>query len=419
MYDYVIIGGGIAGVTAAETIRLRDHEGSIAILSGESHPLYSRVILPSYVRGATRREQVFLRTIADYEKKGITLFINHEAIGIHLERREVYANTGRVFTYKTLLISAGGTPARWRIEGGDHPLAHRLQTIEGADRLRDILQSLNAKRSTLNTEPKALVIGCGFIGLEFIESYISYGVRPLIIMPESYAFERFFGPEGGRMLEEQWQQRGVEITRRTTIAALRSSGNGPPPPLSGVSEAGVVALTTEGQGYHGAFAGIGIGIERNIAHFTGIGLDIGNPPAGGGIVTNEWLETKNPGVFAAGDIAEYYDVIFKKHRLVGNWTNAYLQGSIAGENMARFVRGEQRDYRPFRKVSSYSITHMGMHLAFLGECEKDTTRVEEQYAAEKRTYQQLFFEGSRLVGAGLINHPKDIPALLARIEKES
>ena len=427
MYDYVIIGGGIAGVTAAETIRARDHEGSIALVSGEFLPLYSRVMLPSYVRGALNREQVFLRSIADYKEKGIILFLGHEAVGINLERREVHTNTEKVFSYKTLLISVGGTPARWRVEGGDHPLAYRLQTIEDADRLRETLRQSSSPEgwssprarpdARLDSPRQALVVGGGFIGLEFIESYIAYDVRPLILMPEDYAFARFVGPEGGHLLEEQWQRRGAEIARRTTIEALRSS------------EDGVVALTTEGQGYHGILAGVGIGIERNISVFTGIGLDRGGgAPTQAGIVTNEFLATNNPGVFAAGDVAEYYDIIFQKHRLVGNWTNAYLQGSIAGENMARFLRGEQNDYRAFRKVSSYSITHMGMHLAFIGECERNATRpvkdssngarVEEQYVPEERSYQQLFFDGKRLVGASVINHPKDIPALMSRIEKE-
>lgn len=407
MYDYVIIGGGIAGVTAAETIRARDHEGSVALISGESLPLYSRVMLPSYVRGTLNREHVFLRSIADYEGKGITLFLSQEAVGVNLEHREVHTNTGKIFSYKTLLISTGGTPKRWRVEGGDHPLAHRLQTMGDADRLRETLLRCRGGEARLDSRldaarlaaRQALVIGCGFIGLEFIESCIAYGVRPFIIMPEDYAFARFVGPEGGRLLEEQWQQRGAEIARRTTVEALRSSGGG------------VVALTMEGQGYHGAFAGVGISIERNINVFTGIGLDIKN-----GIMVNEFLETNQKGVFAAGDVAEYFDVIFQKHRITGNWTNAYLHGSVAGENMARFAQGEQNDYRAFRKVSSYSITHMGRHVALLGECEKNITRVEEQSISEKPAYQRLFFDGKRLVGASLINHPKDIPALIARIE---
>ncbi|MBI3420524.1 MAG: FAD-dependent oxidoreductase [Candidatus Sungbacteria bacterium] len=404
----MIIGGGIAGVTATETIRARDHEGSIALISGESLPLYSRVMLPSYVRGRLNRERVFLRSVADYEAKGVALFLGNEVVGINLERREVHTNIGKIFSYKTLLISTGGVPARWHVEGGDHPLAYRLQTMEDADRLREILQKSSEQNARLPGR-QALVIGCGFIGLEFIESYIAYGMRPFIIMPEDYAFARFVGPEGGRLLEEQWQQRGAEIMRRTTIEALR------------FSEGGIVALTTEGQGYRGVFAGVGIGLERNISVFTGIGLEVKKS-----IMVNEFLETNQKGVFAAGDAAEYFDVIFQKHRLTGNWTNAYLQGSIAGENMTRYAHGEQHDYRAFRNVSSYSITHMGMHLAFLGECEKNTrfadesrraARVEERFIPERRAYQQLFFEGSRLMGASLINHPKDIPAFLARIEQ--
>lgn len=415
MFDYVIIGGGIAGVAAAETIRAHDHEGSIALISREPLPLYSRVMLPWYVRGKLNREQVFLRNVADYEKKGITLFLDHEAAGVNLERHEVHTNTGRIFSYRALLISTGGMPARWRAEGGEHPLVHRLQTIEDADRLRNTLE-------TLNPQSNVLVIGCGFIGLEFIESCIAYGARPLIIMPEAYAFERFMGPEGGRLLEEQWQRKGAAIMHHTTIAALRSSEAGPPaarlPDEQG--RAGIVALTTEGQAYHGAFAGVGIGIERNIGMLTGIGLEVKE-----GVMTNEFLETNNPGVFAAGDVAEYLDPILHKYLINGNWTSAYLQGSIVGENMARFLQGERADYRAFRKVPSYSLTHMGMHLAFLGACEKNArfadesrraARLEEQYDPLKRTYQQLFFDGARLVGASLINHPKDIPALIRRIE---
>lgn len=399
MYDYVIIGGGIAGVSAAETIRAHDHEGSIALLSKESLPLYSRVMLPWYVRGKLNRDQVFLRGVADYEKKGITLFLGHEAVGVNLERHEVHTNTGRIFSYRALLISTGGSPARWRIEGlpaqagGDHPLVYRLQTIEDADRLRNTLEGASPQSD-------ALVIGCGFIGLEFIESYFAYGVRPIIIMPEAYAFERFMGQDGGRLLEEQWQQKGAEIMHHTTIGAIRSS------------EEGIAALTVEGQAYHGAFAGVGIGIERALGIFTGIGLEVKE-----GILTNEFLETNSSGVFAAGDGAEYIDPISRAHRIDGNWTSAYLQGVVAGENMARFLQEERAVYRVFRKVPSYSLTHLGMHLAFLGACEKNAARLEEHYDPLKRTYQQLFFDGTRLMGASVINHPKDIPALIRRMEE--
>jgi NAD(P)H-nitrite reductase large subunit len=393
-YDYVIVGGGIAGVTAAETIRAHDHEGSIAIFSAEPHPLYSRVMLPLYVRGKLRREQVFLRTPADYEKNNISIFYDQEVIGINLDRREIHTNIGSAVVYRALLISAGGVPKPWAIKGGDHPLVYRLQTIEDADRLREILQSLNAK-------PEALIIGCGFIGLEFIESCVVYGIKPLIIMPDQYALKQFLGPDGARLLEEQWQRENGEIKRATSVEAIQ------------FSEQGVVALAAEGQGYRGAFAAVGIGLTRAIQTFTGIGLEVNQ-----GIKTNEFLETNQHGVFAAGDVAEYYDVIFQTHRLVGNWTNAYLQGSIAGENMAHFVKGEQDAYRPFRKVSSYSLTHMGMHLAFMGECDPAAAgQIKEEYSPQERAYIRTLWRNERMIGASLINRPKEIPRITKMIEE--
>lgn len=169
-YDYLIIGGGIAGVTAAEAIRGEDPAGTIGILSDERHLLYSRVLLPSYLKKRIKRERVFLRTAKDFTRRRIDLYRDKAAIAVDIKRREVAAADGETFGYKKLLIASGGKtnrlPADW---GGEQ--AYGLQTLDDADRLLVAIPNIR--------EP--LVIGSSFIALEFIEIFILNGVIPMVL----------------------------------------------------------------------------------------------------------------------------------------------------------------------------------------------------------------------------------------------
>ena len=109
-YDYLIIGGGIAGTTAAETIRQKDKDGRVAILSAEPNFLYSRVLLPEFIRGEVGLEKVMLRGADDYKKNGIEIFLGEEVEKLNTYELSLKTKSGKEFKAKKILIASGGRP---------------------------------------------------------------------------------------------------------------------------------------------------------------------------------------------------------------------------------------------------------------------------------------------------------------------
>lgn len=382
--DYLIIGGGIAGTTAAETIRQKDSHGSIAILGAEPHLLYSRVLLPKYVQGAIRREQVFLRTIADYEKNNIKLFLGEEVVVLDTLRHEVRTRAGNTFAYRALLIAAGGVPKPWRVKGSDTVPVMRFQTIDDADALKQVVDKAIHKQ--------AVVVGGGFIGLELINALVPRGFRVHVVLQDRAFWEQYLDTAGSTFLEQFLEKHSVIIHRETEVLAAEPNAEG----------AGVHARLATGEELVADMLAVGIGLERNLALFAGEGIEVAS-----GVRTNEFLETGAGGVWAAGDIAEYYDILLERHSIVGNWTNAFLQGRTAGMNMAAAVTGGER--QEFRRVSSYALSVLSMQITFLGHMQsaggegvKAITRTDGE-----QSYERLYIERTRLVGAILMNKFED------------
>lgn len=380
-YDYLIIGGGIAGIMAAETIRGRDPQATIGILSAEPHLLYSRVLLPSFLKNRIPREKLFLRSHDDFAPQGIDLILNEKASYVDVKQKEVGTSNDRIFGYDKLLLASGGHPAAWDVNGGK-PYLCRLHNLGDADRLFALLDVLRVPA----------VIGDSFIALEFLEIFALRRMSITLIMRGPHFFSRFLDRLGGEMLEDNFSRNGIAILAGDEIIEIAPKDNG------------YLALTRRGQRVECDIVAAGIGLERNLEFLRGSGIELGER----GIKVNEYLETSVPGVFAAGDIAEFYDVIFGKHRIVGNWTNAVLQGERAGLNMY----GERG---LFRNVSSYSITNLGYQITVVGECDMQS---EEIVRADgiRHQYERLCLQKGILVGAALINRFQDKAHIAGLIE---
>jgi len=361
----LIIGGGISGTTAAEVLREKEAHDRIAILDAEAHPLYSKVKIPSYLKGKSTRDTLFLRKLGDYENKKINLYSNTKISKIDPDKHEVYTHEGEIFSYKKLLISSGGYPKPWPAEGESSYKLLRMHTVEDADYI---------KKSMVEAENKeALVIGEGFIALEFAETFILNGFRAhLLERGEVWGgVDGRFGKSGGEMLEENFKRHGVTIHKNVNPEAIGALG------------------------IKASLAGVGIGIKRNFDMLAGIKV-------GRGIITNEFLATTDPDIYAAGDVAEFFDVIAGHRRVVGNWTNSFLQGRTAALNMLASVNGNA--LVPFRAVSAYNITNLGLGLAFVGCLEDADDHLE--YVSDT-SLARLFFKENKLHGAVLINRFND------------
>lgn len=387
-YDYLIVGGGVSGVTAAEEIRRKDKRGSILILSREEHPLYSRVLLPHYVRGKIAREKVFLRKPEDYERQRIDLALGEEATGLDLEMRRVSTSGHRYISFRKLLITTGGDPARWQVAETASRIL-RFQTLEDADAIR---KTLNEYRDY--SHPQALVVGGGFIGLEFIESAVQYGFHTNLFLKGTKYFGEVLEEQGWELLRKNFEKHDVAIFPETEILTLSEEGN-------------MVTADTGSEKVKGHFLGLGIGLDRNLGMFRDAGLKTRE-----GIWVNEYLETSHPDVWAAGDVAEFTDLILGGQRIDGTWTNAVLQGKVAGENMA-WKR------TALHAVSTYSISNLGFYITLVGNTlvgagMNDMIRLWPREAG----YERLFFRGDVLEGAVLINRFRDKAPITSLIEKQ-
>lgn len=388
-YDYLIIGGGIAGITAAETIRERDRASSIAVVSDEPHPLYSRVLLPHFVRGAIKREQLFLRQREDYEAKDIAFFGGETASELNAEERFLAFASGKRLGFSRILIAGGARPRILGIGGEYLTGVSRFQTIDDAD----------AMIGRLGQVKRAAVAGGSFIALEYLEILARRNIPTTLIVRDDHFFNNQVDAAADDILRENFLRHGIadirmgdglaEIAGRCEVEGIR---------------------TTSGFTAECDFLGLGVGLERPHNWLAGSGLAMTDQ----GVRVDAFLQTAVSGIFAAGDCADIVDAAGERLISQSNWTSAFIQGKTAGWNMA-----EPKAVRPFVHVPSYSIRNLGFVIMFAGETKPaDGVEIISRFSKEKNIYERFFISDERLVGAIIINRIEDQSALAALIAKK-
>lgn len=380
-YDYLIIGGGIAGITAAETIREYEKTATIGVVSDEPHVLYSRVLLPSFLKRRIGREQVFLRRTEEFTKKNIDLRLAEQVIYVDVQKKEVGLSNRQVLGYQKLLLASGGKVRPWD-KKVDPKFLYRLQTLDDADRLLREMENIQ----------NPLVIGASFISLEFLEIFFLHKRTPTLIAQEPYFFKNILDEEGGELMRRNFERHGIRIQANDSIETVTAKG-------------ATLEIATRGLRMLQADSiALGIGVDRTIEFLQSSGIKLGTR----GILTNEYLETSEPGVFAAGDVAEFHDIILEKTHVIGNWTNAFLQGKRAGLNMS----GKRE---AFRAVPAYAITNLGFQITALGNTENGVASI-SRVDIPRDQYTRFFLKDDVLVGATLINRFQDKIHLTKLIE---
>lgn len=363
--DYCIIGGGVAGTTAAETIRARDSKGRIVLVGAERHPLYSRVLLPHFVRGKIKEEGVFIRKPSFYKEKGIEYLSNTVVRSIESAAKKISFADGSEISYDKLLIATGGRPRQLVCPGADKAGLLYLQTIEDARALDAV------------STGEAVVIGGGFIAMEFALSFAQRNMPATVLLRGESFFSHALDGESGRRIAETMRGHGVKVRPRSTIKGIEAD--------SGRKRVHL----TDGWTCEGDIVAVGIGLEPNVGFLAGSGISVGR-----GVVVDEFLASETADVYAAGDVAEFLDVSTGGRRQLGNWANALFQGKAAGLNMS----GERT---PYKQLTSYSIACFDLPIAFLGAPAGDAERrVARQY--HDGTITQFYLDGDRLIGASCV-----------------
>jgi NAD(P)H-nitrite reductase large subunit len=370
---YLIIGNGASGTYAAETIRKTDTEGDITLLTNEPYPLYNRVALPPFLRDEAKREKVFLRTPEQHEQKGIKLLVNTLITALDVEGRVATAADGQTFAYDRLLIATGGRPNPLPAPGAtpDVKGIYNFQYWDDAAAIRE----------RISTARQAVAVGGSYIAYELAEAYRHHGLQVTWLIRGPRFLRRVLDEDGGALVDDIARSAGVDIHYGAEVGEVHSK------------DGQVCGITTStGEHIQCDMIGVGLGVKMNVDFLKDTPITVR-----GGILTNEYLETNVQDVFAAGDVAEFFDVSIGLHNQMGTWNNSVSHGRISGANML----GERKFYND---VPMYSTGLFDSRIRVMGLTPENVPDLEswEHLDAANRNYQRLFFKDGRLVGGCLI-----------------
>jgi 3-phenylpropionate/trans-cinnamate dioxygenase ferredoxin reductase subunit len=373
---YVIIGGGLAGVAAADAIRRRDKTGRLMLIGAEPHPPYDRVPLSKgYLLGETERDQVFLRPSRFYERNKVDLVLGQAATALDLSARQVTLADGRQIGFEKLLLATGGRPRRLPIPGADLAGIYYLRDLEDSDAIRSALQGAR----------RAVVIGGGFIGCEVATGLAQLGLDTTVVELTPGVLSLVLDTETSGFIESFLRQQGVTVLTNTAATHF-------------VGDQGRVrgVVTNTGNEITADLVTVGVGIAPNTELAAAAGLTVDN-----GVVVNEYLEAA-PGVYAAGDIARYYSPPLGRHLRVEHYDVALQHGRIAAANMT----GEQRAYTEL----PYFFSYMGsLHIDVVGDMSQRQQCVRRGDLGLEPGFTQCYFAEGLLQAVLCINGD---PALL-------
>ncbi|MGZ5922553.1 MAG: FAD-dependent oxidoreductase [Rhizomicrobium sp.] len=341
----VIIGGGAAGLTAAERLRREHFQGSIVMLSSEDAPPIDRPNLSKdYLAGNAPEEWMPLRPDNFYADKGIDLRLNANVATIDRSARQVMLEGGTAIAYDRLLLATGAEPVRLPVPGADQPHVRTLRTL--ADCRAIIASAMAAKR--------VAVIGASFIGLEVAASLRARGIETHVIAPEKIPMEKILGAEMGRFVRALHEAHGVIFHLEDSAVAFE----------------GKTVRLKSGGGLEAdlVIAGVGVRPRIQLAEAAGLAIDRG-------VTVNAYLETSDPAILAAGDIARWPDPHTGQAIRVEHWVLAQRQGQAA----ALTLMGQREK---FTGVPFFWSQHYDVAINYTGHAESwDAIEIEGDIAA--------------------------------------
>jgi len=313
---FVIVGGGLAGAKAAETLRAEGFTGRVILIGDErDHPYERPPLSKGYLSGAAERGSVFVHEPAWYAGADIELHLGQPAVRLDRAARTVELGDGTRVHYDALLLATGAEPRRLEIPGTDLAGVHHLRRLAHADRLRGVLAGLGRDNGHL------VIAGAGWIGLEVAAAARSYGAEVTVIEHHPTPLHSVLGPELGTVFADLHREHGVRLrfgTRLTEIVGQDSQ---------------VLAVRTEDGEEHPAHAVLAaIGAAPRVSLARAAGLELADEPVGG-IAVDASLRTSDPGVYAAGDVAALHHPLFGTRLRVEHWANALNGGPAAARAM--------------------------------------------------------------------------------------
>jgi NADPH-dependent 2,4-dienoyl-CoA reductase/sulfur reductase-like enzyme len=348
-------------------------KGELAILSADNAIPYERPPLSKgFLAGKDSEDSIKINPDDFYKKQGIDLRLECRVAFVDLKRKRLILEGGDEFGFQKLIIATGARPRTLNIPGS------KLQNLF-------YLRTLNDSKNIRNAAEKAkhaVVIGGGFIGMEVTAVLAQKGIDVALVLNDDRVFKKLFSPEMSSFFETYYAARGVRLIKSMSVTEFRGGG--------GVNS----AVLRDKQTIPCDLVLAGIGVQPAIEVLTNSGLEVGD-----GILVNEYLQANHPDIFAAGDVANYQDVVFEKRRRVEHWDNAVSQGQYC----ARSLMG---DRAPFRHVPYFFSDVFDLSYEYWGDS-SGADQVVHRGDLSSNSFSVWWVRQQRLVAAFTMNRPDE------------
>jgi 3-phenylpropionate/trans-cinnamate dioxygenase ferredoxin reductase component len=338
-----VVGAGLAGLRATETLRAAGHVGRIVLVGAEAHPPYDRPPLSKQLlAGAWGLDRVVLRNADKLGELGAELLLGQRVAGLDLDASELALEDGSVVAFDGLVVASGAQP---RLLPGTESLA-------GVHTLRTLDDCLALAEATASPETRLVVIGAGFIGAEVAATCHSRGLSVTVLEALAVPLARVLGEEMGAACGALHRAHGVELRTGTAVAGLRSE---PADRAGGGRKVSAVELI-DGTVVQADVVLVGIGVEPSTAWLAGSGLELRD-----GVVAGPTLHAAER-VVVAGDVARWHDDGIGADRRIEHWTNA----AEGGVHAARSLLAGLRRAEPYRPVPYFWSDQYEVKIQVLG-----------------------------------------------------
>jgi len=368
--SHVILGDGIAGSSAAETIREADPDAEITVITEEGEALYNRILIKEFAKGKLPEAPVSIHEPEWYDERDIDLRLNTHVTGVDTDGKVVHTHDGADVAYDKLLVATGGTPTQLPVENADAEGIHHFWTFQDARKIREHAAEADT----------GVVIGAGLLGIDLAAICGAQDVDAKYLMRGNRWWRYALSLDGAEIIHEALEDIGVEPVFESGLDHFD------------VDESGHVdsVIDSNGTAHETDFVGIAVGLNFNTEFLEETPVELDD-----GIVVDQYMQTDIEDVYAAGDITKFHDVILEGQTQNGAWGSAKEQGIVAGKNMVA-----DDTVKEFRYVPSYSITHFDFPFLSFGHPTIGDDEAERKYSDSE--WRRLTFKNGKLIGGVLI-----------------
>ncbi|WP_254545883.1 NAD(P)/FAD-dependent oxidoreductase [Halomarina pelagica] len=373
--SHVIIGDGIAGSSAAETVREADPDADITVITDEGEALYNRILIKEFAKGKMPAGPISIHDENWYTDRDIDLQLDTHVTDVDTDAHEIHTHRGDVIEYDALLIATGGTPTQLPVPGSDAEGVHHFWTFQDARAIKEHAEEAET----------GAVIGAGLLGIDLAAICGAQDVKANYLMRGNAWWRYALSEEGAEIIHGALRENDVTPVFGSGVDHFEVDDGH----VTGV-------VDPNGEHFDADFVGVAIGLNYNTEFLQGSGIERTDS---GSIVTDEHMRTNVEDVYAAGDLTYFYDVLIEEMAQNGAWGSAKEQGSIAGTNMVHDQHGDGEE-ATFEWVSSYSITHFDFPFLSFGHPTIGDDSVERKYSDTE--WRRVAIKDGKVVGGVLI-----------------